>query len=460
MRKTSDCFSGSLRKRRRLTPCNQDRLLAAIRGVALIALVILPWTLTGSALADVGPVISGDWELSWFRFGDTNSTRMHLEASGNKVTGNAFRDAELQGSISEGVLKLDLISNEKKVVGTLAAQFVEGGLSGTMTLHGREYSCSARRAPRIQRAATVHDFEPAKFHNYFSGTIPPVLRIAPGDTVRTETVDAGGYDKKGVQRARGGNPLTGPFYIEGALRGDTLVVRFKRIRLNRDTANSGSSIMAGALEPDYLTEKKPVPDFDSSWRLDRERGVAVLAKPTDKLKAFTVPLRPMLGCAGVAPPRRQSILSGDLGSYGGNMDYSQIREGTTLYLPVFETGALLFLGDGHAAEGDGELTGDALETSMDVEFTVDLIPDKGIAGPRAENDDYLMALGIGNSLPDALQRATTELANWLADDYKLNPSEVAVVLGFAMRYDVAEVVDPHVNLVAKIKKSALSKLRK
>lgn len=121
---------------------------------------------------------------------------------------------------------------------------------------------------------------------------------------------------------------------------------------------------------------------------------------------------------------------------------------------------VLFLGDGHAAEGDGELTGDALETSMDVEFTVDVIPEKGIGGPRAENDEYLMVLGIGNSLPDALRRATTELADWLADDFMLNPSEVAIVLGFALRYDIAEVVDPHVNLVAKVKKSALSHIRK
>jgi acetamidase/formamidase len=435
--------------------------VVAIRYLAPIALACLAWTLPTGALADVEAEVSGNWQLSWFRFGDTNVTRVHLEASGGKVTGKGFRDAELQGHLSDTTLNLDVLNNEKKVVGTLNCKVQEGGFSGTLTLHGREYPCSAARPPvGNPQEPKVHDFEPTEFHNYFSGTIPPVLRISPGDTVRTETVDAGGYDKKGVQRARGGNPLTGPFYIEGALRGDTLAVRFKRIRLNRDTAESGSSIMGSALEPGYVADQKPVADFDSSWRLDRERGVGVLAKPTDKLREFTVPLQPMLGCVGVAPPRRQSILSGDLGSYGGNMDYNQIREGTTLYLPVFETGALLFLGDGHAAEGDGELTGDALETSMDVEFTVDLIPEKGIGGPRAENDEYLMALGIGNSLPDALQHATTELANWLAEDYKLNPSEAAIVLGFAMRYDIAEVVDPHVNLVAKVKKSALSRIKK
>src|SRR6185436_17117105 len=110
------------------------------------------------------------------------------------------------------------------------------------------------------------------------------------------------------------------------------------------------------------------------------------------------------------------------------MDYNQIREGTTVYLPVYAPGALLFVGDGHAAQGDGELTGDALETSMDVEFTIQLLKGFSTGTPRAENSEFLMALGIANSLLEALQSATTELANWLQRDYKLDPNEAAVVL--------------------------------
>jgi acetamidase/formamidase len=151
--------------------------------------------------------------------------------------------------------------------------------------------------------------------------------------------------------------------------------------------------------------------------------------------------------------------TGFLGSYGGNMDYNQMREGTTLYLPVYAPGALLFIGDGHAAQGDGELTGDALETSMQVEFTVNLIKGEAMGGPRAENDEYLMSLGIGNSLDDALRAATTRLTNWLQKDYKLEPNEAAIVLGTAMRYDIAEVVDPLVHIVAKIPKSALATIK-
>ncbi|MES1258215.1 MAG: acetamidase/formamidase family protein, partial [Acidobacteriota bacterium] len=198
--------------------------------------------------------------------------------------------------------------------------------------------------------------------------------------------------------------------------------------------------------------------FSSEWKLDREANLAGLAKPTDRLKNFRVKLQPMLGCVGVAPPASQSFRAGWLGSWGGNMDYNEVREGVTVYLPVYQEGALLFVGDGHALEGDGELNGDALETSMDVEFTVDLIRGKSTQGPRFENDEYLMASGIAGSLQDALQQATTELARWLERDYQLSANESNVILGTSIRYDIAEVVDPQVHIVAKIRKAVLATL--
>jgi acetamidase/formamidase len=163
----------------------------------------------------------------------------------------------------------------------------------------------------------------------------------------------------------------------------------------------------------------------------------------------------MMGCIGVAPRGGQAFRSGELGDFGGNMDYNQLREGVTLYLPVFQPGALLFVGDGHAAQGDGELTGNALETSMEVEFAVDIAEGFGLDQPHAENDDYLMVMGIGNSLENALQSATTGISMWLDHAYKLNSAEIAMVLGSSMRYDIAEVVDPRVHLVAKVSKSTL-----
>jgi acetamidase/formamidase len=293
----------------------------------------------------------------------------------------------------------------------------------------------------------------------FSGAIVPVLHINPGDTIKTTTVDAGGRDAKGVRRSMGGNPETGPFFVEGAMPGDTLAIKFQRIRLNRDSAGSGDRIVPGAVQPNYYRNAKFDDKFNSEWRLDRDAGVAMLAKPTDRLRNFRVQMQPMLGCVGVAPPSSQSFRSGWLGSWGGNMDYNGLREGTTVYLPVYQEGALLFVGDGHAVEGDGELNGDALETSMDVEFTVNLIRGQSTQGPRFENDEYLMASGIAGSLQDALQQATTELARWLERDYKLSSNESNVVLGTSIRYEIAEVVDPQMHIVAKVSKAVLATLK-
>jgi amidase len=150
----------------------------------------------------------------------------------------------------------------------------------------------------------------------------------------------------------------------------------------------------------------------------------------------------------------------DSGPFGGNMDYNLIREGTTVYLPVFHPGALLFLGDGHAAQGDGELTGDALETSMDIEFTVDVIKGQRFSNPLAENEEYRISIGIGGSLPEALQIATSGMMRWLNRDYKLSASESAMVMGFALKYDVVDIVGTQVSIAAKLPKTALEKLLK
>jgi amidase len=189
-------------------------------------------------------------------------------------------------------------------------------------------------------------------------------------------------------------------------------------------------------------------------------GLRCCPPPSEHLKNFRVKLQPMLGCVAVAPPDKQTFQAGWLGSWGGNMDYNAIREGVTVYLPVFQPGASLFVGDGHALQGDGELTGDALETSMDVEFTVNVISGQNPGSPRAESDEYIMAMGIAGSLPDALRNATTSLARWLERDYHLTPNETAIVLGTSMRYDIAEIVDPQVNVVAKVSKAVLAQLPK
>src|SRR6202042_1033769 len=133
--------------------------------------------------------------------------------------------------------------------------------------------------------------------------------------------------------------------------------------------------------------------------------------PSEHLKNFAVPLQPMLGCIAAAPgPGGAPPGTGDSGRYGGNMDFNEITEGATVYLPVSNPGALLYLGDGHALQGDGELNGDALETSMDVEFTVDVISNKHLPSPRVENPTSIIALGYDGSLDSAFRDATSNMA--------------------------------------------------
>ena len=431
----------------------------------LLVLVLNPMTVVKAGCHGIQQAqsadISGPWELWAVVSGEPVVGRLNFKVDGEKLSGTAPGDLLIIGTQHESKLNFGLWTQSMRPIATLKGTIENGRPSGTITLNGLQGTWKAQRpSQRPADAPRFHTFEPKQFYRLFSGAIDPVLKIYPGDTVHTWSVDSGGNDPALIRRSMGGNPQTGPFYVEGALPGDTLVVRLDRVRLNRDSAVSGSSIVGDALTPNYHQGVKNVPNFDSKWKLDRERGVATLANPTERLKNFSVALRPMLGCVGVAPPRNEALATGDLGPFGGNLDYSEVREGTTLYLPVFHAGALLFMGDGHAAQGDGELTGDALETSMEIEFMVDVLQVKSISGPRAENDEYLMAFGIGGSLQEALQRATTGLAQWIQSDYKLNSAELAVVLGTSIRYDVAELVDPHINVVAKIRKSVLAQLNK
>lgn len=411
------------------------------------------------------PDVKGDWVLTIVRFGEPDYTRLKLESNNGHYTGKIWGRAQLdgvgKGSSLEFQCSYEDEDKQRKACGSLSVSASQDEMKGQGKMFDEPVTISAKRDMPQNGTPRTHQFTPTRFHRLFSGNIEPALHINPDDTVQTKSVDAGGVDEKGEHRSMGGNPLTGPFYIEGAVPGDTLVVHLNRVRLNRDTAGIFNDTVVGStVDPYYFRDLKRLKDFDSSWKLDRAAGTAMLTKPTDRLKDFKIALHPMLGCVGVAPPGHQAFRSGNLGDYGGNMDYNQLREGVTLYMPVFQPGALLFVGDGHATEGDGELTGNALETSMDIEFTVDLIRGKSLGQPRSENNEYVMVSGIGGSLADALQSATTGMSRWLEEEYKLNPGEVAMVLGSSMHYDIAEVVDPQVHVVAKLSKNTLAQIPK
>jgi acetamidase/formamidase len=303
--------------------------------------------------------------------------------------------------------------------------------------------------------AETYHFEPKEFYNTFSGAYKPALTIKPGDHVVTYTIDASGVDSAGVKRSQGPNPQTGPFYIEGAEPGDTLVVHLLRLEPNRATGYSGTLLAPYAADPAFLRSEGLRDPKTLTWQLDKKRGVARLESADFKPGRLELPLRPMLGCVATAPAGKAAIPTSTPDAFGGNMDYNGMTAGVTLMLPVSEPGALFFLGDGHARQGDGEVTGGAIETSLDVEFSVDLLKGKRIRWPRIENEDYIMALGSSRSFVEALQHADTEMQRWLMADYGFDERGSSLLMGQAMESEIANVVDPEFTVVAKMRKRYL-----
>jgi amidase len=303
-------------------------------------------------------------------------------------------------------------------------------------------------------AADTHRFVPERFYNTFSFAHPPALRIKPGDRVVTTTLDASGVDAAGQQRAPGPNPQTGPFFVEGAEPGDLLVVTIVRIETNRATGYSSSLLAPYATDPAAIASRQDREPRRVNWRIDKAAGTATLAE-ADIRPAITLPLRPMLGCVGVAPARKEAWSTATPGAYGGNLDYAGVVAGVKVLLPVNEPGALLFIGDGHARQGEGEVVGTGIETSMDVEFTVDLVKKTAAAWPRIESDTHLMTLGSARPLLQALQHATAEMQKWLMAEHGFSERGAQIFMGQALEIEVANIVDPNFTAVAKVRKALL-----
>jgi amidase len=315
--------------------------------------------------------------------------------------------------------------------------------------------------------AETHSIVADRYYRTFSHQNPVLKRINPGDVVVTKTVDSSGLDDKDVQRHPDpGNPLTGPFYIEGAQSGDSIRVRFQKMRLNRNWGYSGFRLGLFSLTPEYvehLYSPNYKPDLAIKgrsnvvrWELDLARNIVRLRDPASARVKLEFPAKPMLGCVGVAAPGDFAPTSGPAGSYGGNLDYNSIGEGATVILPVYHPGALLFIGDGHALQGDGEPTGNGIETSMDVEFSVEIRKGSKLTGPRLETAEHIISVGaqpeFASSLDRALQMATTDMAHWLIDEYKLEPWAAHLLIAFQGKYDVVTVAG---TMALKIPKSAL-----
>jgi acetamidase/formamidase len=304
-------------------------------------------------------------------------------------------------------------------------------------------------------SAETHQFTPTIFYNTYSFAHPPALRIKPGDRVVTKTIDAAGVDWNGKSVASGGNPETGPFYVEGADPGDMIVVTIEKLETNRASAYASSLLAPYTVTPQAIASRVDRDPKRTTWTIDKARGVVRLDQVELQPGGIELPLKPMLGCIGVAPARKEAIATGVPGAFGGNMDYASMGAGVRLMLPVNEPGALLFLGDGHARMGEGEVVGTGLETSMDVEFSVALVKKKTIGWPRLETDTHVMVLGSARPLLEAFQHATTEMQKWLMADYGLTERGAQIFMGQAAEYEIANVVDPNFTVVAKIRKTLM-----
>lgn len=281
----------------------------------------------------------------------------------------------------------------------------------------------------------------------------PVLRVKPGTVLISNTNFGPYYTLEG-----GAFPgEVGPIYVEGATTKDMLVVKIRKVRTNYEYAVSRLYSDFGGLASDSRSRmlNDPIPPRRYIWKLDRQKNTATTDLPDSRMKKIEVDLRPMLGRVAVAPRGEEAFSGLWPGDFGGNMDAAEVREGTTVYLPIFHDGAYLYFGDGHARQGQGEVAGTGLETSMDVVLEIDVVKGKTIDWPRLEDDNYIMVVGAGRPLIDAFRLAHIELIEWLVADYGFGKWDAYALLGQVGESSVANIVDPNYTVVAKFPKRFL-----
>jgi amidase len=322
------------------------------------------------------------------------------------------------------------------------------------------FACAGVRVTHAQRAVRYEPPENAL--KYVYATAPPVATLSPGDTLETRTVDAFGnaIRKPGdsLAQVKGDNPLTGPFAISGAEPGDTLVVKILDLAVDSARGVGALGPGFGALNTTTYTPMLNPMLQERIWfyDIDQQTNTATY-HALDSSHSVKIPMLPFLGCIGVAPAGGEARSSTVPAEFGGNMDASEVRPGFSIYLPVNVPGALLYIGDGHAAQGDGEVAGTAIEVPMRVRLQVDLVKKKKIAWPRFENATSLFAVGAYRPLDDALRIAFTELVSWMQSDYGLSDIDAYELLSKVAKIHLTEMVDPNYVVVASIEKQYLPK---
>jgi acetamidase/formamidase len=294
---------------------------------------------------------------------------------------------------------------------------------------------------------------PAAFYPAYKKA-EPIFIIEPGQPVVTITLDAHGMDEHGKQRVEFSNPLTGPFLLENAAIGDSIVVEIHSIK------PLGGHGWSYAYPRPWLMERPDAEEFSEKkiieWEVNCAAGYASPAHWMDgKMK---IPIRPMLGCVGVARESEKAVTSQQAGLFGGNLDFPLLTAGARLEIPVGVSGAYLYIGDAHAVQFAGEMTGAAVEVPAEVEFSVRLKKGTDLHWLRGETPEFLFTLGCGKPLETAIQHATSEMIRQLQDGYGLVQRDAAAVTGQCGEFQICNLVNPVYTAACMISKTILSTL--
>lgn len=304
--------------------------------------------------------------------------------------------------------------------------------------------------------------DPSQFAWTFGGCAP-VARVRPGEILEVFTEDCfGGRVASPADRPSQIlsmpfiNPQSGPFWIEGSSPGDAVAVHLVDLRPARNWGVSATFPLFGALTGSRYTATLQEPLPERTWIYSVDAAAALVTyRALDGNHVTDLPLEPFHGTVGVAPPGGEVRSSLVPDSHGGNMDTREVRKGVTVYLGVNVPGALLSIGDGHYAMGDGESCGVAVEGAMETTLLVDVIPGGYCSWPRLEDDDFLMVAGSCKPLEDAFRIAHTELVRWVTAESDLSLMDAYQLVSQASRSSIANVCDVNYTVVAKIEKRYL-----
>lgn len=320
-------------------------------------------------------------------------------------------------------------------------------------------------APQTLRFEPDADGDPTALAYTFGG-FAPLVSVRPGTVVSTWTMDcfAGRVRSTSdlvsqVCDPRFLNPQTGPFFVEGAEPGDTLAVHFRSITPREARGVSTTVPLFGSLTATPFTAMlhEALPERTWVYEIDTAAGV-VRYDALDSPYVVDLPLDPMHGTVGVAPPLGEVRSSLTPGSWGGNMDTPEMRTGTTCYLGVNVEGALFSLGDGHARQGEGETCGVAVECAMDTVLAIDLIKGSYTPWPRLEDDTYVMTTGSARPLEDAFRIAHSEMVRWVQELTALSAMDAYQLVSQTALTPIANVVDTSYTVVAKVDKAHLGRV--